>query len=390
VDGRPLASLRRARVTASPSSGEPPEVLFVALASGLGGSTRSLLTLLEHLQGLSRTLAAPHPTRFTTLVQENRCCEHLVVLPGEGAGRLKARLVGATRLACYAARNRRRLVAVHANGLSDRTVVVLAAALAGVPAVVWVHEWEVAGWSRRLARVLRALPPRTRFAAVSEQAREMLVDARVADRREIEVVANPIDPRQVRAAAKRVPSVCTVGYIGAPARYKGFHLLPALIEALRGERISWVIYSGPRSAMPEVWAELERLAGPGLRLEEKVADVREAYSGLDIVVCPSLRESFGRVVAEAMLNGIPVVASDLPPLRDLLGSDEAGVLVAPGDVDAIADAVRLLASEPALRARLGWGGRLRAARYEPGVIARRMKELYLGEPRADHARRPCP
>jgi glycosyltransferase involved in cell wall biosynthesis len=61
-------------------------------------------------------------------------------------------------------------------------------------------------------------------------------------------------------------------------------------------------------------------------------------------------------VLEAMAHGIPVVASDVGGVRSLLGSG-AGIIVAPGDDQALADALRRLIDDPSLRAEMGDKGR---------------------------------
>lgn len=339
---------------------------------------RSLATLLSHLEGCDRSVAVPAPSKFVDLIEGTRCFEHRLVLPPPAKGRVRARLGAALAVAVHAWRHRRTLVAIHANGLSERNVVALAALVARVPVVVWAHE-PVSPWSRRLHRLLRVVNPETVLVAVSEYGKGQLVAAGLGDSRDVEVVPNPIDPDDLRHPAPRAYSseaVPTVGYLGAPARYKGFHLLPEVIGRMRGERLHWVVFSGPRTSLPEVWAALESLESDYLTLEAKVVDVKSAYARCDIVYCPSLEETFGRVVAEAMANGIPVVASDLPTLSELLGNGAAGILVPPGDTAAAAEAIRTLAADPALRAELGRAGRHLASRYEPHRIAQRMGDLY--------------
>ena len=66
-------------------------------------------------------------------------------------------------------------------------------------------------------------------------------------------------------------------------------------------------------------------------------------------MCPSVLESFCRVAAEAMLNGIPVVGSDLAPIRALLGDDEAGLLFPVGDTHRAAEAIARLVADGGLR-----------------------------------------
>ena len=76
-------------------------------------------------------------------------------------------------------------------------------------------------------------------------------------------------------------------------------------------------------------------------------------------MCPSVLESFCRVAAEAMLNGIPVVGSDLAPIRALLGDDEAGLLFPVGDTHRAAEAIARLVADGGRTAlgAAGGGGR---------------------------------
>jgi glycosyltransferase involved in cell wall biosynthesis len=128
-----------------------------------------------------------------------------------------------------------------------------------------------------------------------------------------------------------------------------------------------------------VWTQLEALsAGGRVSFPGRKPDVRDAYRGCDIIICPSRRESFGRIAAEAMTNGLPVVASDIGPFRDLVG--DAGLLFPTGDAASAAAAVRKLVEQPALRDQLGRSALRRATPLEPGPIVRRFTELYgLGD-----------
>jgi glycosyltransferase involved in cell wall biosynthesis len=127
--------------------------------------------------------------------------------------------------------------------------------------------------------------------------------------------------------------------------------------------------------MEDTWSVL-RAESERVEVNEKVADVRLAYRRLDIVFCPSRNESFCRVAAEAMMNGLPVVASDIEPLRALLGNDEAGILFPVDDVASASAALTRLVADPALRFRLGAVGRKRAHAFEPGAIADQLLDLY--------------
>jgi glycosyltransferase involved in cell wall biosynthesis len=69
-------------------------------------------------------------------------------------------------------------------------------------------------------------------------------------------------------------------------------------------------------------------------------------------VLPSLAEGTPNSIVEAMAHGIPIIASDVGGIADMI-ADQAGILVPPGDVDALAAAMRRLAGDASLREQMG-------------------------------------
>jgi glycosyltransferase involved in cell wall biosynthesis len=101
------------------------------------------------------------------------------------------------------------------------------------------------------------------------------------------------------------------------------------------------------------------------------------YARAAIVACPSRREGYGVVAAEAMAHGRPVVASAVGGLLDLVSDEATGLLVPPGDVGALRAALERLLADPALRRRLGVAGRERArAELAWDVVVGRTLEAY--------------
>ena len=104
-----------------------------------------------------------------------------------------------------------------------------------------------------------------------------------------------------------------------------------------------------------------------------------ALAAADIVVHPSLNEIFPNAVGEAMACARPVIAADAGGTAELVGTNGAGVLVPPGDPDALAAAVRELLEDPEARRRLGEAARQRIQaefplsrmidRYEAALVA---------------------
>jgi glycosyltransferase involved in cell wall biosynthesis len=87
------------------------------------------------------------------------------------------------------------------------------------------------------------------------------------------------------------------------------------------------------------------------------------YDQAAVVACPSHREGFGVVCAEAMAHGRPVVAGDVGGLRDLVVHEETGLLVPPRDVGALRIALERLLADRELRHRMGEAARARIGEH---------------------------
>jgi glycosyltransferase involved in cell wall biosynthesis len=99
----------------------------------------------------------------------------------------------------------------------------------------------------------------------------------------------------------------------------------------------------------------------------------------DIFTLPSHREGMPRSIIEAMMTGLPVVATDIRGSREEVVPEETGALVPVNDAAALARALNRLVADPPLRARWGAAGRARAlALYdEAKVVARQLDLLGL-------------
>ena len=128
----------------------------------------------------------------------------------------------------------------------------------------------------------------------------------------------------------------------APQTGLGLHL--AGDGPLREQVESWRAKSGLAHRISMLgWLDASRL--------------REEYAHCSVLVLPSMYETFGRVVLEAMASGKAVVASNTPGPADIVEPRITGFLCSPGDSDELASTVQLLADNPTLRADLGRAGR---------------------------------
>jgi glycosyltransferase involved in cell wall biosynthesis len=166
---------------------------------------------------------------------------------------------------------------------------------------------------------------------------------------ELRVILHGVEPR---AAAPSPQAERYVVFVGRLSEEKGVRLLPTLARALAPVP---VVVAGEGPLRP--WLDGEARTAPNLRLlgyaEESAVSAWLGHAA--VVVVPSLfYEHFGYVVAEALLAARPVVASAIGALPELVAHERTGLLVAPGDAAALAQAVRRALEDPAAAT---WGER---------------------------------
>src|SRR5262249_4735618 len=129
-----------------------------------------------------------------------------------------------------------------------------------------------------------------------------------------------------------------------------------------------------------------RFALPGA-----VADVPGFLAGLDVAVLPSRAEGMSNALLEYMAAGRPVVATPVGATPEVIEDGVHGLLVQPGDPEALAAAIGRLLSDLALASRLGAAARARArGRYGREAMVRRFEEFYTRLIAKTAGGGPCP
>ena len=160
-------------------------------------------------------------------------------------------------------------------------------------------------------------------------------------------------------------------FVGRAAAYKGFAVLLAAYAELSAIAPLVLMITG----------DMDRLTvlPKNVTVVHNVphAQVMAGWKHCVLGVVPSLwPEPFGQVVVEAMACGKAVVASDIGGLHDLVIDGESGLLVEPGNVDALREAMRSLLLDAARRERMGSVGRERAKLFTVGTVTNRIEEIY--------------
>jgi glycosyltransferase involved in cell wall biosynthesis len=169
---------------------------------------------------------------------------------------------------------------------------------------------------------------------------------------------------------------CVVIAVSRLVRHKGFPELLEAMAATPANCVLWVV--GERLASdhgedlePHFARAAARLGRRLLRLGYR-HDIPALLAAADIFCLPSHFEGLPMSVIEAMLTGLPVVASDIRGPREQVRQGETGLLVPPASIGPLAEALSRLAADPALRATMGAAGRGRALAHfdEAKVVAR--------------------
>ncbi len=137
-----------------------------------------------------------------------------------------------------------------------------------------------------------------------------------------------------------------------------------------------IVGGGDQRATLEALAQQLRLAGR-VTFTGLVRDVTPALIAMDVLVQPSDTKGTPRTVLEAMAHHVPVVATDVGDLAELLDDGRCGELVRPGDADRLAQAVERLLADPTRARNLAGYARARYQdRYTIETMHRRVDEGY--------------
>jgi glycosyltransferase involved in cell wall biosynthesis len=326
------------------------------------------VVLAAHGEGPLRDVAAAVGARFVPLRHVRRPINPLRDL----AGLLE--LISLLR--------RERPQVLHASSSKAGVLGRLAAVAARVPIRFFtVHGWAFSAYSglpSHLYRVSDRLmaPLTTVTICVSETELAAGLEAGTCSADRSVVIHNAVDiagaPRSPHD--RPTPRLIAVGRLKAP---KDFLTLIRALAALPNHAFeAMIVGDGPERDAVEAEIRRLELQGP-VRLAGERSDVPELLAESDVFVLSSRSEGLPVSVLEAMAAELPVVATDVGGLAELVVDGETGILVPPGDEAALTEALGRLVEDRDLRRRLGTAGRARAeSSFDLSEFRRAHLELY--------------
>jgi glycosyltransferase involved in cell wall biosynthesis len=225
-------------------------------------------------------------------------------------------------------------------------------------------------WAQRIAQFAaeRVVVPSPSVAEAAESWADVAPDM-------ITVIPNAVDRSAGPPPSGGAP-LTRVGFIG---RLDPVKRIPDLIAAVAKlpERFTLDIWGegGHRRAIQAAVAKHE-LDGR-VKLHGSIASPQQALGQMDVLVLPSEAEGFGLVLIEAMAAGVPVVATDVPGIRNVVTGEKTGILVPVGDPAALAAGIEHMLTDTRFRSRVIEAGRNEVeSKYTWEQILPKYRELF--------------
>jgi glycosyltransferase involved in cell wall biosynthesis len=273
---------------------------------------------------------------------------------------------------------------LHTHGYKADLYGYVAARRSGKPIVATCHNWvggtAALGIYNRLDRM--ALKRFQRLAAVSDAVAQRLLDSGVAAKK-IRTIANGIDVEQFERA---LPSPAldfegnkVVGMVARLDLQKGFeYLLRAARELCPSFPALKIVIVGEGPDRQAIESMIQQFGlQSNVFLAGQHSDMPAIYAAMDIFVLPSLNEGLPMTILEAMAASRPVIATRVGAIPSVIKDGETGLLVDPGDVNGLQDALARLLTDSDFCRSIGSAGHDWVSRnYTSEAMALKYREMY--------------
>src|SRR5918994_842049 len=375
-----------------PSSGSRLRVMTLVDGIGLGGGGEKLAREIITRPDRERFERAPCVSRWPPESQR---------VPGVAAvladlDRAGVRFLGLQRRSTLnvavwrsllATLRRERVDILHAHKFGSNLWATILGPLVRTPVVIaHEHTWSFEGQPVRRFIDRNLIARRAdAFLAVSREDRRRMIEIERIDPAKLIFVPNGIPPppppsgRDVRAELGLGPQVPVVGTVCALRPQKALDVLVRAAAALRGRFTALrVVIVGDGPERPALERQIGELGlGETVTMLGHRSDVPDVLRAFDVAVCSSNFEGTPLSILEYMEAGLPVVATRVGGVPDLIESGEHGLLVEPGDPGALANALAELLGDQPRGAEMGRRGRERRRReFDIEVTVGHVERIY--------------
>ncbi|HKR09482.1 MAG TPA: glycosyltransferase family 4 protein [Gemmatimonadaceae bacterium] len=285
---------------------------------------------------------------------------------------------------------RYRIDVVHSHEFTMAVYGAAAARLVGLPQIITMHGGlTVCKALRRRVALRWAMRQSSHVVMVSNATRRQFSQDLGVDESAFSVIPNGVPVRTGSADAVRrefgiAPNECVLLAVGNLELHKGHHVLLQSLTQLR-ERMpneSWrlIIAGGRGGAQHGALTEYVRDHGLANRVHISLnrQDIPDLQAAADVFVMPSIWEGLPLALLEAMVAHKAIVASATAGIPEAIRDGEDGLLVQPGDVGALTDALQIMIGDPEKRRRFADAAEERARQnFTAQVMAERYERVYM-------------
>jgi glycosyltransferase involved in cell wall biosynthesis len=195
-----------------------------------------------------------------------------------------------------------------------------------------------------------------KIVTVSNTTHKILLEKKIINK-DIDIIEPGLDILPEKEIRIKTNDIFKILFIGTIEKRKGLNLLIEALHILQFNKFELTVIGNIKTYnyYSEILSLIEKYS-----LKQNIIflqnlsneDLIKKYSESDCLVFPTLWEGYGMVVTEAMACGLPIIASDIPSIRELMSEGKHGYLVEPSRPDLIADKLNILFNNPELRKRM--------------------------------------
>jgi glycosyltransferase involved in cell wall biosynthesis len=283
---------------------------------------------------------------------------------------------------------------VHTHGVRANLIGRSAAKREGIPIVTTFHSMlrydYDSPWKVLIARLLTMCTNHytNRFIAISHAIEEDLLEMHIpADK--IQVIhsgldiakfTSPQNPDEIRRQLGLNSDCITFTMVARLHPVKGQrYFLQAACQLLDAGIKTQFLLIGEGIDRPRLEAQVRELGlGSAVRMPGYYRNIADIYEVTDILCVPSLMEGLGLVILEGMYFGVPIIASNVGGIPELIEDGKSGILIPPADVQALFETMYRLAVNPDLAQTLAHQGKQRVQHFTVENMTRQVEECYEG------------
>lgn len=353
---------------------QPISIAVIQQDPDIGGAETYMASLLKEFKQKECSLfVASNNQEFLSLVRQDASAIYTIPVTldiiGNIRGLIKSAILLPFAMLFYLyllfTLKRKKVDVLLMSGYSEKMLVTFLAPIFAI-SVVWIEHGPLENiFKRNFSFPYFIYKPLSKWTAhiiaPSNYTRNNLIKTASIPSKHISTIYDGVDVQKEIIKKQKTSDVTVIGCVSRLTKEKGQQVLIKSVAQVVKEYPHVQLHIIGRGPDEDYFRKLAKSLGIENNVQFKgfVENVMDEYKTMDIFVFPTLwdLEGFGLVAAEALSFGLPVIASDIGPVPEVIKHNQTGLLFPPGDEDILTKDILRLMMDPSLRMRLGVQGR---------------------------------